>query len=60
MKVKFTLQDMDAIEAAYWNNEGYMPCKIDHVPQEAEYRVLQELWLRMAKRLKKEREENED
>lgn len=56
MKVKFTLNDMDAVELAYWNNEGYMPSKTEHVPKEREYQILQELWLRMAKRLEKERE----
>lgn len=53
MKVKFTLKDMAAIELAYWSNEGCMPSKTEHVPKDKEYQVLQELWLRMAERIKK-------
>ena len=51
MKVKFTQEDLDAIETAYWDNEGYMPCKVDHVPKQKEYQILQQLWLRMADKI---------
>ena len=53
MKVKFTQKDLAAIELVYWNNEGDMPCNIEHVPKDREYQVLQELWLRMAERIEK-------
>ena len=51
MKVKFTQEDLDAIEYAYFDNEGYMPCKVDHIPKLKEYQVLQQLWLRMADKI---------
>lgn len=51
MKIKFTLEDLDAIEVAYVDNEGYLPCNISHIPEQKEYQVLQKLWLRMVKEI---------
>ena len=51
MKVKFTQEDLDAIEVAYLDNEGYVPCLVTHIPEQKEYQVLQQLWLRMAKKI---------
>jgi len=49
MKIKFTQEEMDAIEVAYYDHEGIVPCNISHTPKEKEYRMLQQLWLKMAK-----------
>lgn len=54
MKVKFTQEDLDAIETAYYDNEGTLPCNVSHTPIEKDYEILQKLWLRMAKRINKE------
>lgn len=51
MKIKITLEDLDAIEVAYFNHEGYLPCNISHIPEEKEYQILQKLWLRMADKI---------
>ena len=51
MKIKFTQEEMDAIEVAYFNNEGFLPCHISHTPEEKEYRILQQLWLKMAEKM---------
>lgn len=53
MKVKFTQKDLDAIEIAYFDNEGYMPCMVAHIPEQKEYQILQQLWLRMADKINK-------
>ena len=54
MKVKFTQEDLDAIETAYYDNEGTIPCNVSYTPQEKDYQILQKLWLRMAERINKE------
>ena len=54
MKVKFTEEDLEAIEIAYYNNEGTIPCIVSHTPKEKEYQILQKLWLRMAERIIRE------
>ena len=51
MKIKFTLEDLDAIEIAYFDNEGYLPCNISHIPEQKEYQVLQKLWLKMSDKI---------
>lgn len=51
MKIKFTVEDLDAIETAYFDNEGYLPCNVSHVPEQKEYRVLQKLWLKMSSKI---------
>ena len=54
MKVKFTQADLDAIETAYYDNEGTIPCNTSHVPKEKDYQILQQLWIRMADSINKE------
>lgn len=54
MKVKFTQEDLDAIETVYYDNEGTLPCNVSHIPLEEDYQTLQKLWLRMAERINKE------
>lgn len=51
MKIKFTVEDLDAIETAYFDNEGYLPCNIFHVPEQKEYQILQKLWLKMSDKI---------
>lgn len=51
MKIKFTQEEMDAIEVAYYDNEGYIPCNINHTPEQKEYQILQQLWLKMAEKI---------
>ena len=51
MKISFTLEDLDAIETAYVDNEGYLPCNTSHVPEQKEYQVLQKLWLKMSSKI---------
>lgn len=51
MKIEFTSEDLDAIEVAYVDNEGYLPCYVAHIPEQKEYQVLQKLWLRMANKI---------
>ena len=51
MKIKFTQEEMDAIEVAYYDNEGFIPCYISHTSKEKEYQILQQLWLKMAKKI---------
>ena len=51
MKIKFTQEEMDAIECAYFDNEGTIPCNISHTPKQKEYQILQRLWLKMAKKM---------
>lgn len=51
MKIKFTVEDLDAIETAYYDNEGYLPCNISHVPEQKEYQILQKLWLKMSDKI---------
>lgn len=48
MKIKFTQEEMDAIETAYYDNEGYLPCNISHIPEQKEYQILQKLWIKMS------------
>lgn len=60
MKVKFTQADLDAIEVAYYDNEGTIPCNMNHIPEQKEYQVLKELWHRMANKINKENEKNAD
>ena len=54
MKVKFTQEDLDAIETAYYDNEGTLPCNVSYTSKEKDYQILQKLWLRMADRINKE------
>ena len=58
MKVKFTQEDLDAIETAYFDNEGYLPCNVKHVPEQKEYQVLQQLWLKMADKINQKTVDN--
>lgn len=51
MKIKFTEEEMDAIEVAYCDNEGYLPCNVNHTPEQKEYQILQQLWLKMAEKV---------
>lgn len=51
MKIEFTQEEMNAIEVAYYDNEGFIPCNISHTPREKEYRILQQLWLKMAEKI---------
>jgi hypothetical protein len=51
MKIKFTVEDLDAIETAYFDNEGYLPCNVSHVPKKKEYQILQKLWLKMSSKI---------
>jgi len=51
MKIKFTVEDLDAIETAYFDNEGYLPCNVSHIPEQKEYQILQKLWLRMSDKI---------
>lgn len=51
MKIKFTQEEMDAIEVAYYDHEGIVPCNVSHTPQEKEYQILQQLWLKMAEKI---------
>lgn len=51
MKIKFTIEDLDAIETAYFDNEGYLPCNISHIPEQKEYQILQKLWLKMSDKI---------
>lgn len=51
MKIEFTSEDLDAIEVAYVDNEGYLPCYVAHIPKQKEYQILQKLWLRMANKI---------
>lgn len=51
MKVKFTEEEFNAIEVAYFDNEGYLPCNLEHVPEQKEYQILQQLWLKMAEKI---------
>lgn len=58
MKVKFTEEELDAIETAYFDNEGHIPCNIAHVPEQKEYQILQQLWLKMADKINKKTIDN--
>lgn len=51
MKIEFTVEDLDAIETAYFDNEGYLPCNISHIPGQKEYQILQKLWLKMSDKI---------
>lgn len=51
MKIKFTQEEMDAIEVAYYDNEGFTPRDFSHTPEQKEYRILQQLWLKMAEKI---------
>jgi len=51
MKIKFTSEDLDAIETAYFDNEGYLPCNISHIPEQKEYQILQKLWIKMSDKI---------
>ena len=51
MKIKFTQEEMDAVEVAYYDNEGVLPCNIFHTPEQKEYQILQQLWLKMAEKI---------
>lgn len=51
MKVKFTQEEFDAVETAYFDNEGYRPCNVNHTPEQKEYQILQQLWLKMAEEI---------
>lgn len=51
MKIKFTQEEMNAIEVAYYDNEGYLPCNVNHTPEQKEYQILQWLWLKMAEKI---------
>ena len=34
--------------------EGYLPCNIKHTPEQKEYKILQQLWLKMAEKINEE------
>ena len=51
MKIKFTQEEMDAIEVAYYDNEGAVPYDVSHTPEQKEYKILQQLWLKMAEKI---------
>lgn len=51
MKIKFTQEEMDAIEIAYYDNEGTIPRDVSHTSQEKAYQILQQLWLKMAEKI---------
>lgn len=51
MKIKFTQEEMDAIEVAYYDKEGFLPCDVSHTPEQKEYKILQQLWLKMAEKI---------
>lgn len=51
MIVKFTQEEMNAIEVAYYDNEGVLPCNIFHTSKQKEYQILQQLWLKMAEKI---------
>lgn len=51
MKIKFTQEEMDAIEVAYYDNEGAVPCDFSHTSQKKDYQILQQLWLKMAEKI---------
>lgn len=55
MQIKFTQEEMDAIEVAYYDNEGTLPDNMDHIPEQENYQVLQQLWLKMANKMNKKR-----
>ena len=51
MKIEFTQEEMDAIEVAYYDNEGFVPCNVSHTSKEKAYQILQRLWLKMAEKI---------
>ena len=51
MKITFTPEEMDAIETAYYDSEGYLPCDISHIPNQKEYQILQKLWIKMSDKI---------
>lgn len=51
MKIRFTQEEMDAIEIAYFDNEGYLPCDVYHMPEQKEYQILQKLWIKMSDKI---------
>lgn len=51
MKIKFTQEEMDAIEVAYYDNEGVVPRVVAHTSEEKAYQILQQLWLKMAEKV---------
>lgn len=51
MKINFTQDEMDAIEVAYYDNEGTVPCDLSHTSQEKAYQILQQLWFKMAEKI---------
>jgi len=55
MKIKFTQEEMDAIECAYFDNEGTIPCNISYTPKQKEYQILQQIWLKMAEKMGKKK-----
>ena len=55
MEISFTQEDLDAIEVAYYDNEGYRPCDVDHISEQKENQTLQRLWLTMEHESKKEK-----
>lgn len=55
MKIKFTREEMYAIEIAYYDHEGTIPCDISHTPKIKAYQLLQQLWLKMAEKTGKKK-----
>lgn len=51
MKIKFTQEEMDAIETAFYDHEGIVPYNIFYTPEQKEYKILQQLWQKMAKKI---------
>ena len=51
MKIKFTEEEMGAIEVIYYNHEGCYPCNTLHTPAHKNYQLLQWLWLKMAEKV---------
>lgn len=60
MKVKFTQEEFDAIETAYFDNEGYLPYNVAHIPKQKEYQVLQQLWLKIADKINQKTIDNKE
>lgn len=50
MKIKFTREEMYAIEIAYYDLEGAVPCDTSHTPKTRAHQLLQQLWLKMAEK----------
>ena len=54
MKVKFTEDDIDALETAYYDNEGYVISDYTHTSSNEAMETIRQLWQRMIQRQAKE------